>query len=130
MRLMRVQSCLLLRERFSPHREKKVPHIPPSVPQKLFLTPIDFVYSDRDPAIVSDEIIETTRHVEGKISKKDEMIVNRGRKYFKRRDLMEQDDCAEKRANVKLKHHMKVQSSAIKISVSKYRLRLEIVLFL
>lgn len=34
--------------------------------------------------------------VEGKISKKEEVIVNRGRKYFKRRDLMERDDCAEK----------------------------------
>ncbi len=49
--------------------------------------------------------------VEGKISKRQEkVIVNRGRDYFKRIDLMEQDDCAEKVAIVKLKHHMKVQS--------------------
>lgn len=64
MRSVRVQSCSLLRERF-PRTEKKKrsPKCLPenSFPQKLFLTRINFVYSDRGPAIVSDEIIETAR---------------------------------------------------------------------
>lgn len=41
-------------------KEKHLKHRPENVfPLKRFLKPINVVYSDRDPAIVSDEIIKT-----------------------------------------------------------------------
>lgn len=56
-------ACLLLRERFPQQSRKRSPKFFPenSFPQKLFLTPNNFVYSDRGPAIASEEINETTR---------------------------------------------------------------------
>ena len=64
MRSVRVQSRLLPREKFSPYEEKKKKQSPKISPRKQFFlrnfssTPINFVYSDRGPAIVSDEIME------------------------------------------------------------------------
>lgn len=48
---------------FPYEEKKKSPNFSPKkhFPRKLSLTPINFMYSDRGPAIVSDEIIETAR---------------------------------------------------------------------
>lgn len=65
-----MQSCLLLRERFSLTKKKLSQNVSlkPIFLRNLFLPPINFVYSDRGPAIVSDEIM-VEDVVEGKISK-------------------------------------------------------------
>lgn len=47
--------CREKKEKNSKHRPEN------SFPPTLFLKPINFVYSDRGPAIVSDEIIKTAR---------------------------------------------------------------------
>lgn len=64
MRSVRVQSRLLPREKFSPYEEKNK-NIPPKfLPENSFSSaPINFVYSNRGPAIVSDEIMEKPRGV-------------------------------------------------------------------